>query len=123
MPLTEDLGIKLARIPAGSFVMGDIDGNLDELPRRPVTIEKSFWMMTTEVTNALYALYAPTHDSRFIDQWSKDHTTPGYPANKPNQPAIRMTWREANDFCKWLSEKTSPAELDANYYKEALKYW
>jgi len=62
--------------------------------------------MTTEVTNALYALYAPTHDSRYIDQWSKDHTTPGYPANKPNQPVIRITWREANDFCKWLSEKT-----------------
>jgi formylglycine-generating enzyme required for sulfatase activity len=63
-------------------------------------------MMTTEVTNALYALYAPTHDSRFMDQWSKDHTTPGYPANKPNQPVIRVTWREANDFCNWLSEKT-----------------
>ena len=106
VPLTDDLGIELVRIPAGSFVMGDVDGNLDELPRSPVTIEKPFWMMTTEVTNALYALYAPTHDSRYIDQWWKDHTTPGYPANKPNQPVIRITWSEANDFCKWISEKT-----------------
>ena len=106
VPVTDDMGIELVRIPAGTFVMGDVDGNRDELPRRPVKIEKPFWMMTTEVTNALYSLYAPTHDSRYIDQWWKDHTTPGYPANKPNQPVIRVTWREANDFCKWLSEKT-----------------
>jgi len=106
IPLTEDLEIDLVRIPAGTFVMGDVGGHLDELPRRPVTIEQPFWMMTTEVTNALFALYAPTHDSRFIDQQWKDHTTPGYPANNPEQPVIRVTWREANDFCKWLSEKT-----------------
>ncbi|MDR1493663.1 MAG: SUMF1/EgtB/PvdO family nonheme iron enzyme [Planctomycetaceae bacterium] len=98
--------VNLVRIPAGTFIMGDENGALDELPRRPVTIQKPFWMTTTEVTNSLYKLYAPTHDSRFVDQWWKDHTTPGYPANKPNQPVIRVNWQEANDFCKWLSEKT-----------------
>ncbi|MGL6226668.1 MAG: SUMF1/EgtB/PvdO family nonheme iron enzyme [Thermoguttaceae bacterium] len=96
----------LARIPAGQFIMGDVKGNRDELPRLPVQIEKPFWIMTEEVSNALYKLYDSQHDSRYIDQQHKDHTTAGYPANKPEQPVIRISWNEANDFCRWLSEKT-----------------
>ncbi|MDO4587521.1 MAG: SUMF1/EgtB/PvdO family nonheme iron enzyme [Planctomycetia bacterium] len=98
--------IKLVKIPAGSFVMGDENGSLDELPRTAATIEKPFWMMTTEVTNEMFALYDATHDSRYIDQWNKDHVLPGYPANKPQQPVIRISWAEAVGFCDWLSEKT-----------------
>ena len=100
------LSFELVKIPAGTFVMGDAEGFPDELPRRAVTVEKPFWMMTTEVTNALYALYDPGHDSRFIDMWLKDHDVPGYPANLPNQPVIRVSWDEAEGFCAWLSEKT-----------------
>lgn len=62
--------------------------------------------MTTEITNALYNQFDPSHDSRYIDQWSKDHTHPGYPANKPDQPVIRINWNKANEFCQWLSQKT-----------------
>ncbi|HBT76783.1 MAG TPA: hypothetical protein DEB39_07620 [Planctomycetaceae bacterium] len=101
-----DLTIDLAYIPPGEFVMGDEVGMNDELPRRLATVEKPFRMATTEVSNALYGAFDPKHDSRYIDQWWKDHTTPGYPANKPEQPVIRVSWNEANDFCKWLSEKT-----------------
>ncbi|MDR1958087.1 MAG: SUMF1/EgtB/PvdO family nonheme iron enzyme [Planctomycetaceae bacterium] len=101
-----ELSIELVPIPSGSFVMGDECGNLDELPRSAATVEKPFWMMTTEVTNELYHLFEPGHDSRYIDQWHKDHTTPGYPANKPKQPVIRVSWKEANQFCQWLSQKT-----------------
>ena len=57
-------------------------------------------MMTTEVTNAMYAEFDPAHDSRYIDQQSKDHTRPGYVANAPNQPVIRITWKRANEFCQ-----------------------
>jgi formylglycine-generating enzyme required for sulfatase activity len=96
----------MAWIPAGKFVMGDYGGHMDELPRSVVEIERPFWMMTTEVTNALYQQFDPNHDSRFIDQWGKDHVHPGYPANKPHQPVIRINWNRANDFCRWLSEQT-----------------
>jgi formylglycine-generating enzyme required for sulfatase activity len=63
-------------------------------------------MATTEVTNALYARYFPDHDSRYIDQQWKDHATPGYPANTPQQPVIRVSWNEAIDFCRQLSQET-----------------
>ena len=107
--VVNDIPISMARIPAGSFVMGDENGCLDELPRTEVKIEKPFWMMTTEVTNALYAQYDKEHDSRFVDLWNKDHNRPGYPANLPDQPVIRVNWQEAVGFCKWLSEKTGHA--------------
>ena len=51
--------------PAGRFVMGDADGDQDEQPLASVQIEKSFWMSRFEVTNALYAKFDPTHDSKY----------------------------------------------------------
>lgn len=104
--LTDDAAFDMVKIPAGSFVMGDEKGFNDEFPRCAVTVDKPFWMATTETTNAMYALFDASHDSRFIDQWWKDHVLPGYPANKPEQPVIRISWKEATDFCAWLSEKT-----------------
>ncbi len=104
--LGREKSFEMVRIPAGEFVMGDECGFNDEAPRSAVKIQKPFWMMTTEVTNELYSLFDARHDSRFIDQWNKDHTRPGYPANLPNNPVIRVSWQEANDFCKWLSKKT-----------------
>ncbi|MDO4550443.1 MAG: SUMF1/EgtB/PvdO family nonheme iron enzyme [Planctomycetia bacterium] len=114
----------MVQIPAGKFVTGDEMGEPDEFPRKVAEIKKPFWMMTTEVTNALYNLYDPKHDSRHIDQWWKDHTTPGYPANLPNQPVIRISWNEAQGFCKWLSEKTGkkfrlPTEEEWEYAARA----
>ncbi|MCX7045050.1 MAG: formylglycine-generating enzyme family protein, partial [Candidatus Sumerlaeota bacterium] len=50
--------------------------------------------------------FDPLHDNRFIDQQSKDHTTPGYPINGPSFPVVRISWREAMAYCEWLSKKT-----------------
>lgn len=105
-----DLGngkkIAFRKIPAGRFVMGDTLGYDDERVQRAVTIDKPFYMAKFEVSNEIYALFNPTHNSRYIDQHWKDHSTPGYPANKPNQPVIRISYEEAEAFCKWLSEKS-----------------
>ncbi len=105
-----DLGngqkVMMTLIPAGSFVMGSASGPADEKPLTAVKIDKPFWMATMEITNAQYACFDPQHDSRYIDQQWKDHTTPGYPANKPDQPVIRVSWQQAMSFCQWLSAKT-----------------
>ncbi len=104
--LGDGIAMKFVKIPAGQFVMGDANGKLDEIPLAPVKIDKPFWMGTVEVTNRQFAQFDPTHDSRYIDQWWKDHTRPGYDANLPKQPVIRISWQQAMDFCQWLSEKT-----------------
>ncbi len=104
--LAPGITMKLVRVPAGSFIMGYENGDKDEYPRSKVAIEKAFWMGAFEVTNEQFKTLFPKHDSRYIAQFWKDHTTPGYAANKPQQPVIRVSWEEAMEFCKKLSEKT-----------------
>ena len=101
-------GIKLnfVRIPAGEFVMGSNTTPSDYSPEHVVRIDKAFWMSETEITNEQFRILFPGHDSRFHDQQWKDHVNEGYPANLPGQPVIRVSWNEAMEFCKKLSEKT-----------------
>ena len=100
------LSFKLHRIPSGKFVMGTNRWQADERPSSVVEIPKSFWMSELEVSNELYRLFDPTHDSRFLDMPGKDLVGPGKPANLPTEPVIRVSWQEAMKFCEWLSEKT-----------------
>lgn len=101
-------GVKMdmVYIPSGKFVIGDDSEKRPEANRNEVVIEKPFYMGTTEVTNEMFHQFDPTHESNFIDQQWKDHVHRGYPANHDDQPVIRVTWQKANEFCKWLSEKT-----------------
>jgi formylglycine-generating enzyme required for sulfatase activity len=95
-----------AKIPAGKFVMGSVNGSMDEAPQTVVDIEKPFWMSVREVTNAEFREFSPSHQSGYIDQQWKDHIYPGYPANKPEMPVIRVSWQAAMAYCNWASEKT-----------------
>ncbi len=101
-------GVKLTfvRIPAGEFVMGSYQGESDAYPTSKVKIGKSFWMAEVEVTNAQYNVIYPDHDSRYVDQLWKDHVNAGYPANLPHQPVIRVSYEDAMEYCRKLSEKT-----------------
>lgn len=101
-------GVKMnfVRIPAGSFVMGSNRGHSDYSPAHKQVVKKGFWMGEIEVSNEQFRTIFPEHDSRFIRQLWKDHVHEGYPANNPEQPAIRVSWEEAMAFCKKLSEKT-----------------
>ena len=94
------------RIPAGEFVMGSYHGEPDTYPTTKVKIDKAFWMGELEVTNQQYNTIFPQYDSRYVDQQWKDHVVPGYPANKPEQPVIRVSYNDAMEYCKILSQKT-----------------
>lgn len=100
------LNMTFVRIPAGEFVMGSYRGMKDNAPTAKVKIGKSFWMAEVEITNAQYNVIFPEHDSRYVDQLWKDHTRPGYDANLPEQPVIRVSYQDAMAYCKKLSEKT-----------------
>jgi formylglycine-generating enzyme required for sulfatase activity len=104
--LGDGVKMEFVLVPAGDFPMGDLNGFPDERPRTRVKIARPFWMGVTEVTNRQYRPFDPDHDSRFVDQQHKDHTTPGYAANLPEQPVIRISWKEALAFCEWLKQKT-----------------
>jgi formylglycine-generating enzyme required for sulfatase activity len=110
-----DLGggakLEFVRVPAGRFVMGDAAGCPDERPQTLVAIDKPFWMGRFEVTNAEFARFDPSHDSRFEHRssWIFSEKYLGWPLNGPRQPVVRVSWNEAVAFCRWLSGKAGLA--------------
>ncbi len=97
--------IVLRKVPAGSFVMGDNRYGLDAKEVK-AKIDKPFWIGAFEITNEQFCALVPEHDSRYIAQQWKDHTTPGYPANLPDQAVTRVSYEDAVEYCRLLSEKT-----------------
>ncbi len=104
--ITPGVELDMVLVPAGEFVMGQADGPPDEYPPSVVKIEKPFYMGRFEVTNEQFAAFDPAHDSAYISVFNKDIASRGEPANRPDQPVIRINWQQANAFCAWLSHKT-----------------
>jgi formylglycine-generating enzyme required for sulfatase activity len=75
---------RLIRIPGGIFMMGSREAGE---PPREVAV-RSFWMGRTEVTANEFAAFRPP-----------DHMT------ATNRPVARVTRADAEEYCRWLSEK------------------
>ena len=108
LSLGHGVSLDLARVPQGTFVMGDSQGERDETPATAVCIPQAFWIGRCEVTNRQYAQFDPTHDSRFEHRssWIFSEDYLGWPLNHPDQPVVRVSWDEAIAFCQWLSRRT-----------------
>ncbi len=85
--VTNSVGMKFVRIPAGKFLMGspesDRDRGQDE-ELHEVAITRPFWMGVYEVTQEQYEKVTKENPSRFKD--SKD------------QPVENVSWQEAMEF-------------------------
>jgi formylglycine-generating enzyme required for sulfatase activity len=119
-----DLGqgetIRLVRIPAGEFVMGSSDGQIDEQPASAVAIPRDFWISDREITNRQFQLFDSSHYSGLFMKRSLDVNGPGVPLDEPQQPAVRVSWLQAMEFCRRLSDKsgipfTLPTEAQWEY--------
>ncbi len=98
-------GMKLIYIPAGEFMMGSNAGNDDEKPVHNVVITKGFYMGQFEVTQSQYEAVMGKNPS-----YSKGD----------NLPVENVSWNDAMEFCKELSEKegkkyTLPTEAQWEY--------
>ncbi len=118
--LGDGVHLELVRIPAGEFIMGDLDGFPDERPRTSVRIEQPFWMGAVTVTNEQFARFDTTHDSRVESRHAMQFGVRGFYVNGPQQPVVRVAWQQAHAFCQWLSERTGetfrlPSEAEWEY--------
>jgi formylglycine-generating enzyme required for sulfatase activity len=99
--ITNTLGMKLTLIPAGEFQMGsptsEKDRNGDET-RHQVKITKPFYLGVYEVTQAQYERVMGKNSSKF---------------KGPQNPVEKVSWTEAVEFCRKLSEL--PAEKSGGY--------
>lgn len=82
-------GMTFVTIPGGSFIMGSNDGERFEKPVHEVTV-KSFYMMTTEVTQAMWEEVMGNNPS-----WFKGD----------NFPVENVSWNDCKEFIKKLNRR------------------
>ncbi len=96
---------KLLWIPAGTFVMGTPDSEVDrgwEGPQTEVTLTQGFWMGQHEVTQKEYEAVQGPHKSN----WTGD-----------NLPVETVTWHDAVDYCSQLTElERTAGRLPLNHH-------
>ena len=104
--------MKFVRIQPGSFLMGqEKGGDWDERPVHKVNITQSFGISVTEVTNAQYEQFDPEHRAL--------RGKLGF-SERDDEAVVFVSWYEAAEFCKWLSEKEGkpyrlPTEAEWEY--------
>jgi formylglycine-generating enzyme required for sulfatase activity len=125
-------GIDIARIPAGTFVMGDEQGDSDELPVYKVTFSKDYGIATYEVTNrqfcdlmnwaldrrsvglsrgdlmdaqsrVTYLGIASCKGTQFGIKAENGKLAPV--SERENHPVVGVSWFGAAAFCNFLSER------------------
>jgi sulfatase modifying factor 1 len=106
--MTNSLGMELRLIPAGKFIMGSPENEAGRLPREKqheVTLSRSYYMGSTEVTQAQWKAVMGENPS-FVE--GDDH------------PVETIPWAKAIEFCRKLSEKEGakyrlPTEAEWEY--------
>jgi sulfatase modifying factor 1 len=114
--ITNTIGMKFNKIPAGTFLMGSPateEGRYDDEFQHKVTISKPFYMQTTEVTQGQWKALMGT------EPW-KGQEFSTYVKEGANYPAVYVSWDDAVAYCKKLSEKESktyrlPTEAEWEY--------
>jgi formylglycine-generating enzyme required for sulfatase activity len=101
---TNSIGMKLARIEPGSFLMGSTDGTgyEDEHPQHEVRITRPFYLGVTEVTQAQYEAVMDSNPSWFASTGQGKDKVAGQSTSQ--HPVENVSWLDAVKFCNKLSE-------------------
>jgi formylglycine-generating enzyme required for sulfatase activity/outer membrane protein assembly factor BamB len=112
--LTNSVGMKLALVPAGEFLMGSPDDDpaarSDEKPRHRVRITRPFYIGTCEVTQAQYEKVMGSNPSFFSATGPGKDKVAGL--DTAHFPVEQVRWPDAVELCRRLSEL--PQEKSAN---------
>jgi formylglycine-generating enzyme required for sulfatase activity len=123
--ITNSIGMKLMRIPAGTFTMGssreEEDHEEDEGPTHEVEITKPFYMGAFEVTQRQYRAVMGTNPSHF------SRTGRGRDAVKDldtdDLPVESVSWADASTFCKKLSALSAERKAGRTYRLPTEAEW
>ena len=87
---------EMLAVPAGSFLMGDDEGEFDERPRHLVRVG-AFRLARFPVTNEQYANYLKETGASAPRFWDDVRF------NLPLQPVVGVSWFEAEAYCGWVT--------------------
>jgi formylglycine-generating enzyme required for sulfatase activity len=115
--ITNTIGMTLKEIPAGTFIMGspgDETDREDHEHQHKVTISKSFYMQTTQVTQGQWKYVMDT------EPWTGWFFNKSYVKKGTDYPATYVRWDEAVAYCRKLSTKEGktyrlPTEAEWEY--------
>jgi len=109
--ITNSIGMKLVLIPKGTFMMGSPEsekGRQKDETQHEVTISKDYYLGVTEVTQGQYESVMGTNPSFFQGDKIRGSSS--------NHPVEYVSWKDAVEFCKKLSEL--PEEMtDGRVYR------
>ena len=88
--IANTIGVKMALIGPGSFMMGSTTGPGDERPAHRVKLTKGFYMGVTEVTQEQWESVMPDNPSRY---------------KGADRPVENVSFEDCVKFCKQLTQK------------------
>ncbi len=106
------LGMEFVCVETGTFLMGsDQAGTLyNEKPVHDVTLTQPFWIGKYTVTQGEYEKLTGKNPSHFQDEEVLKNGFLGIGrevrrASRPRSPLERVSWHDANNFCKALTDR------------------
>jgi formylglycine-generating enzyme required for sulfatase activity len=133
----DGIPFELVRIPSGEFMMGSDAGDSDEKPIHRVRIAESFYMGRTEITVRQFQAFVEATGYKTEAEksnWAATYSPAGFPIfpgrgfswrqpgfqQSDDNPAVCISWNDAVEFCKWLSNETGeycrlPSEAEWEY--------
>lgn len=123
--MTNSIGVQLVEIPAGEFLMGSPDSDMeaddDEKPQHPVKITQPFFMGVYEVTQEEYEKVMGANPSYFSKTGRGPERVAGLDTGR--FPVEFIQWELADAFCKKLSELPAEKELRRVYRLPTEAEW
>jgi formylglycine-generating enzyme len=109
-PVTNSIGMKLALIPAGKFMMGSPESEKGRSPsekQREVHIKRPFYLGIHEVRVRDFREFLEADGYKTEAEKAGDENTwkKGGITQTGDHPVIRVSWNDAQAFCAWLSKK------------------